>query len=879
MKKVIVIMAIIVLLIGIVIYAYTRQRGSSSGSAASERGLTSVPVEVALVTKSDIAKTVAATGAINARAEVEVYPKQTGELVELLIDKGDRVKDGQTLAKIESTVFEIQVKQAEADLAGAKAAYEKNLSLAFVSSEANFKQAKGSFDRLQSALKQAELDLQLQEKQADAQNKKAEADLRIAQARLDAAVSGARAQEIEQARVRMENAKSNLDRLKALSEKKLVSKDQVEAAQLQYDIYKAQFSLLEEGTRPEDKEVLKAQLEAAKTSLESAKNDMALIDIKRASLEAAKAQANGGQAAFEEATVAKDAATWEKDLAVSEASVQRAKAALETARFLHVGPAAEESRDEGSFSRFKRNVARRFDALNDKYRDSLDWTLRHRRWVMIVCPSILLLALILIPTLGRELMPAVDEGNVSINIQLPVGTKFQITDELTKERIEKVVRESVPEIKTMRTSVGGGGWFGSSRSHTASVDVDLVDKKERDRSTNEVIADLRRRLFGIPDARIFITSRGSMMTRMLGGREEQVEVDVRGHDLEMGAILAEQVKQLVESVQGTTNVRVSREEGKPELTVLVDRDKSSSLGLNLSTVADTLSTGLTGTVATRYREAGDEYDVRVRFKEQDRLSLDNVKVFFLKAEADSTISLGNIAQIQERVGPINIQRRDQERIITVSASTSGRDFGSIASEINEKLASLNVPEGFVIRFAGEQEEQQKAYRSLIFTLMLAIALVYMVMAAQFESLLHPFVIMFSIPFATIGVVLILLPTGTNLSVPVFIGIIMLAGIVVNNAIVLVDYINLMRRQGMDLREAILEGGRRRLRPILMTTLTTVFALVPMSLGFGAGAEMQAPMARTVLGGLTVATLFTLFFIPTLYSLFESVKGKLRKVSG
>jgi HlyD family secretion protein len=333
-KKIIVIAAVIVLLISLVVYAYVRQKQPSGGGGGFGRGemMSSVPVETKPVTNSDIAKVVAATGAINARAEVEVYPKQSGELVELLIDKGDRVKAGQVVARIESTLFEIQVKQAQADLAAAKAAYEKNSSLAFVSAEADFEQAKGSFDRLQSALKQAELDLQLQEKQADAQNKQAEADLRIAQARLDAAVSGARTQEIEQAKVRTENAKSNLDRLTALSEKKLVSRDQVEAAQLQYDIYSAQLSLLEEGTRPEEMEVLKAQVEAAKTSLESAKNNMALVDIKRASLEAAKAQADGAQAAFKEATVAKDAATWEKDLAVSEASVQRAKAALETAQ-------------------------------------------------------------------------------------------------------------------------------------------------------------------------------------------------------------------------------------------------------------------------------------------------------------------------------------------------------------------------------------------------------------------------------------------------------------------------------------------------------------------------------------------------------------------
>ena len=530
-------------------------------------------------------------------------------------------------------------------------------------------------------------------------------------------------------------------------------------------------------------------------------------------------------------------------------------------------------------SRVRQAIARGFDGLNNKYRDALDWTLNHRLWVMIICPLILVLVLALIPTLGTEFMPEMDEGNISVSIQLPVGTKFEVTDTLTKS-IEKVVQENVPEMDTMRTSVGGSGrWFGSSSaSHSASVSIDLVEKDRRQRSTDEVMSDLRRRLIGIPDARIWIMSRGSMMTRILGGREERVEVDVRGHDLETAAILAEQVKGIVESVEGTVNVRVSREEGKPELTVLVNRDKASSLGLNLATVADTINTGLTGNIATRYRDAGDEFDVRVRMKEEDRLSLDNVKTFFLRTGANSTVSLGNIAQIQERVGPIAIQRRDQERIITVSASTTDRDFGSIAAEINQKLAALNEPEGFSVRFAGEQEEQQEAFRGLIFALALAIALVYMVMASQFESLLHPFVIMFSIPFAAIGVILMLFLTGTNVSITVFIGGIMLAGIVVNNAIVLIDYINLMRKQGMDTREAILEGGRRRLRPILMTTLTTVFALLPMSLGLGAGAEMQAPMARTVVGGLTIASLFTLFFIPTLYSLLESVKEKLVRVN-
>ncbi|MGB9598063.1 MAG: efflux RND transporter permease subunit, partial [Candidatus Poribacteria bacterium] len=444
---------------------------------------------------------------------------------------------------------------------------------------------------------------------------------------------------------------------------------------------------------------------------------------------------------------------------------------------------------------------------------------------------------------------------------------------LTK-KIEKIIQENVPEMKNMRTNVGGGGWFGGSgTSHLADISIDLVEKKFRKRSTEEVINDLRRKIVGFPDARIWISARGSMMTRMLGGREERVEVDIRGHDLDEAAILAERVKQIVESVPGTVNVRVSREEGKPELAVLVDRDKASSLGLNLATIAGTVNTGLSGTVATRFREGGKEYDVRVRMKEEDRISLDNVKTFAIRTGTNANVPLSNIANIKEGTGPISIQRRNQERLITVSSGISGRDFGSITRDINAKLASLSVPEGFTVQLSGEQEEQSKAFISLMLTFSLAVLLVYMVMASQYESLLHPFVIMFSIPFASIGVILMLFLTGTNLSIPSFIGIIMLAGIVVNNAIVLVDYINLMRRQGTELREAIVESGRRRLRPILMTTLTTVFGMIPLALGIGEGSEMQAPMARTVLGGLSIATVFTLFFIPTLYSLMESAKAK------
>jgi len=296
------------------------------------RGQQSTLVETAMVKNGNVAKTIVVTGAISARAEVEVYPKQSGEIIKLLVDMGDRVKAGQVLANIETRTFELQAKQADADLASAKAAYDKSSSTALVNSEAVFKQAKSNLDRVQSALKQADLDLQLQTKQADAQIKKASSDLRIAQARLDAAVSGARKQEIEQAKARKDNAKRNLDRLKALLNDGMIPQDQVESAQLQYDVYSAQLSLLEEGTRPEDIEVLKEQVEAAKTALGSAQDNKLLIDIKSASLDSAKAQLESAQASFEQANVAKDSATWEKELAQADAAVKRAKAALELAQ-------------------------------------------------------------------------------------------------------------------------------------------------------------------------------------------------------------------------------------------------------------------------------------------------------------------------------------------------------------------------------------------------------------------------------------------------------------------------------------------------------------------------------------------------------------------
>ena len=330
MKKVIVIIVIFALLISIVVYAYViKDKQKPKEGMAGGRGPMSVPVETMKVAVSDILKKILVTGTINARAEVNIYPKQSGEIVKLLVDKGDRVKAGQVLAEIDSASFKIQERQAEADLDNAKAAYQKSSPVAFVKSESEFKQAKSNVDRLKSALKQAKLDLDLQIKQADLQVKKANSDLKIAQAKLDAAVKGAREQELEPAKARMDNAKKNLDRMQSLLADGMVSKDQVEAAQLQFDIYNAQYSLLKEGLRPEDMDVLKEQVEAARTALESAVENKKLVDIKKTNIDSAQAQVESAEAAFEQVLASKDAATWEKDLAQTESAVKRAEASLD----------------------------------------------------------------------------------------------------------------------------------------------------------------------------------------------------------------------------------------------------------------------------------------------------------------------------------------------------------------------------------------------------------------------------------------------------------------------------------------------------------------------------------------------------------------------
>jgi HAE1 family hydrophobic/amphiphilic exporter-1 len=319
------------------------------------------------------------------------------------------------------------------------------------------------------------------------------------------------------------------------------------------------------------------------------------------------------------------------------------------------------------------------------------------------------------------------------------------------------------------------------------------------------------------------------------------------------------------STPGVTEAQISRQPGLPEMVLKVDRLKAASLGMRVAEVADTMETAIGGRRTSFYREEGDEYDIVVRLREQDRLAIGQVGDIPLRTPQGQLINADSVVRMQRQEGPVEIERVDQERIVFVSGTIGERDLGSIVADLDEKLKEIPRPPGYEFRFGGEYEEQVKAFNDLMFAAILALILVYMVMAAQFESLRDPFIILFSIPLAAIGVVTMLVLTDTTFNMQGFLGIIVLVGIVVNNAIVLVDYTNLLRReQGYSIREAVITAGGRRLRPILMTTITTVLGLVPMALGIGEGSELQVPLARVVIGGLTTSTLITLVFMPVVY---------------
>ena len=367
------------------------------------------------------------------------------------------------------------------------------------------------------------------------------------------------------------------------------------------------------------------------------------------------------------------------------------------------------------------------------------------------------------------------------------------------------------------------------------------------------------------------------MRGMGGGSSERIQIEIRGYNLEISAELAEQVKEAVERVDGITDVRLSRELGNPEELFHIDRQAAADMNLSVNQIARTIQTVLSGSQASQFRDGGYEYRILVKVKDSEDLTIDEILDLTITNTLGEQVSLRNVIDTRPRRGPVRIERRDRERIINITADFAERDMGAVMTDIREELRTIPVPRDFTIGFTGDFEEQQKAFRELLMSITLAILLVYMIMAMLYESVKDPFIVMFSVPMAVIGVVLMLFITNTTFNIQSYIGCIMLGGIVVNNAILLVDYTNLLRRRdNMPVREAIEEAGRRRLRPILMTALTTIMAMIPLAMGLKEGGEAQAPMARAVIGGLISSTLITLVIVPVVYSFFEGLNSKKKK---
>ncbi len=514
-------------------------------------------------------------------------------------------------------------------------------------------------------------------------------------------------------------------------------------------------------------------------------------------------------------------------------------------------------------SGWSRLLARGMGVLEDHYGRWLRRALDHPFLTVLVALALLGGAIAATPLIGRELMPLGDEGVISIRGEMPVGTPLETTYEVAQQ-VEDIVAAEVPELENLMMVAGQRGWYSTSGGRAFSMQVRLRDGPRR--SSEEVAEALRGPLSGIPDLRCRVqASEGFWLFRILRGGGDRLEVEIRGHDLAESDRLSREVVRVMEETEGVTEVRASRESGNPELLIHVDRDKARAAGLTAAQVRETVRTYVLGTESTRVLRGGQEYRVRVQLREADRRAVEQLAGLPVVSPSGEVSFLGSLVTFERRDGPLDIERKDQQRVSTVSASFEGASLGEIVERLRPRLQEIERADGFDIVVAGEAEEQKGTFQQMGLGLLLAVALVYMVMAAQFESLRHPLAVMGALPFAAVGAIAALLVTGTTFNIYSYLGLIVLAGIVVNNAIVLVDVVNRVRREeGQALRQALEIGAGRRLRPILMTTATTSLALIPVAIGTGQGAELQAPLARVVVGGLLFSTAVSLIVVPVLY---------------
>jgi HAE1 family hydrophobic/amphiphilic exporter-1 len=555
-------------------------------------------------------------------------------------------------------------------------------------------------------------------------------------------------------------------------------------------------------------------------------------------------------------------------------------------RLLVLPPPADQRK--GLAGRLYSVSERMLESMDEGYRKILHRALAHRPTVIAVSAASIVAAVLIYPTLSTEFSTQTDEGQVQVSVELPRGTRIEVTAPVL-DRVEQMVRELVPEATDMIVQAGAGGMGfgpgGPGGGNRGNIQLLLVPKDQRQRSSEQIAFDLRRQLSGIPGviARANPSGGNNQMNRFLSGGGGfggggRLALEIRGEDLEESQRVAQATKDLLDTVPGIADARLGRDEGRPELAVRVDRAKAALFGISATTVANTIRTNVSGTQAATFREAGKEFPIIVRLREDERQFTTDVEDVLISTPQGQVLPAKNLMRLESAVGPVSIERKNQQRITFVNADPE-IPLSDAVDAVNDRLGGLvsTLPRDFSVGFGAEVEQQAQAFAQLQMVLILALILVYAVMASQYESLRDPFIIMFSVPTAALGVVGSLALTGTSFNMQAYIGIIMLAGIVVSNGILLVDYTNILRRRdGLPLRDAVELAGRTRLRPILMTSLATALGLVPMSLGIGEGSELQVPLARVVIGGLLTSLVITLVLVPTVYTIFEEGLSGLRR---
>ena len=517
-----------------------------------------------------------------------------------------------------------------------------------------------------------------------------------------------------------------------------------------------------------------------------------------------------------------------------------------------------------------------FDKISEGYKNIIVLALKHKAVVILISVGMFIGAIVLGATgaIGMDFMSSGDEGMVSISIKLPEGLDLEPSDYYVSMAEEKV--SDIPEIETMITQIGSGSAMGSGGS-TASISLDLVSSKERKRTTDEIEQDVVERLKVIPDCEINVSQTSSMS---MGGSGD-AQVDIKGPDLDVLEEIVNQAKANVEKVSGFRNIETSLADSNKEAQFKIDKRKASLLGINTSSIASTLRTAISGSDATTVTIDDYDYDVNLKFKDSSINSIDDIGQIKVTSASGQQVPLNAFAEIKMADGLKSISRTDGDYSVSITAKADNMDTSTASRLLTQAVNEVDMPRDYSIDVGGSAEMMNESMSSLVMAMVIALILVYMVMVAQFESFSKPFIIMFSIPFAFVGVVIALVISRISLNVVGMLGAILLVGIVVNNGIVLIDYIGQLREAKVQgtLEDIVAKGCAARLRPVLMTTMTTVVGMIPSALAFGEGGDMMQPLAVVIIGGLSVSTLVTLVLIPTVYLIFDKIENSLRSKFG